>query len=91
MVSNSGNLFQDIDSVLPNVILNVMLQQSEFGREVPCFEVEATAMEPTFDRLYSYLFGLPADAENDPNKALPSAIFILNLDKVRLLYWLCVL
>lgn len=60
------------------------MQQSEFGREVPCFEVEATTMEPTFDRLYSYLFGLPPDAsaDNDPNKALPTAIFILNLDKV---------
>lgn len=41
-------------------------------------------MEPTFDRLYNYLFGLPADAsaDRDPNKAYPTAIFILNLDKV---------
>jgi hypothetical protein len=30
------------------------------------------------------LFGLPADAsaDDDPNKALPTAIFIINLDKV---------
>lgn len=63
------------------------VQQSEYGKEVPCFEVEATAMESTFDRLYSYLFGLPADAgaEHDFNRALPTAIFILNLDKVCLL------
>lgn len=56
--------------------------QSEFGKEVPLFEVEATAVEPTFDRLYSYLFGLPADAAPENNRALPNAIFVLNLDKV---------
>lgn len=56
--------------------------QSEFGKEVPLFEVEATAIEPTFDRLYSYLFGLPADAAPENNRALPNAIFVLNLDKV---------
>lgn len=61
-----------------------LVKQSEFGKEVPCFEVEATAVEPMFDRLYSYLFGLPANAnaEENSNKALPNAIFILNLDKV---------
>uniref|UniRef100_A0A7I4FQ67 DUF7906 domain-containing protein n=1 Tax=Physcomitrium patens TaxID=3218 RepID=A0A7I4FQ67_PHYPA len=61
-------------------------RESEYGKEVPCFEVEATAMESTFDRLYSYLFGLPADAgaEHDFNRALPTAIFILNLDKARM-------
>ncbi|XP_024397913.1 uncharacterized protein [Physcomitrium patens] len=61
-------------------------RESEFGKEVPCFEVEATAVEPTFNRLYSYLFGLPADAsaDLDPNRALPNAIFILNLDKARM-------
>lgn len=46
-------------------------------------------MEPIFDRLYSYLFGLPAtaNAEENANKALPNAIFILNLDKVCSPYW----
>jgi hypothetical protein len=41
-------------------------------------------VEPTFDELYSYLFGLPpaAHSENDMNGPVPSAIFILNLDKV---------
>ncbi len=58
--------------------------QSEFGLEVPLYEVEATSVEPTFDELYSYLFGLPpaAHSENDMNGPVPSAIFILNLDKV---------
>ncbi|CAK9871609.1 unnamed protein product [Sphagnum jensenii] len=61
-------------------------REHEFGLEVPLYEVEATSVEPTFDELYSYLFGLPpaAHSENDMNGPVPSAIFILNLDKVRM-------
>ncbi|KAG0575716.1 hypothetical protein M758_5G026800 [Ceratodon purpureus] len=74
------------DELKHKLVETGLCRESEFGREVPCFEVEATAMEPTFDRLYNYLFGLPADAsaDNDPNKAFPTAIFILNLDKARM-------
>lgn len=58
---------------------------TEFGKEVPLYEVEATTMEPIFQKLYSYIF----DMENggysveETNKAVPSAIFIVNFDKVR--------
>lgn len=74
------------DDIRHSMVEAGVARESEFGREVPCFEIEATTMEPTFDRLYSYLFGLPPDAsaDGDPNKALPTAIFILNLDKARM-------
>lgn len=72
-------------SLASNGNVRAHIRQSDFGKEVPLFEIEATAVEPTFDRLYSYLFGLPADAHSSEelNRALPNAIFILNTDKVR--------
>ncbi|KAK6160981.1 hypothetical protein DH2020_004362 [Rehmannia glutinosa] len=33
-------------------------READFGREVPLFEVEATAVEPEFEKLYSYLFDI---------------------------------
>lgn len=58
--------------------------QSDFGRDVPLFEVEATAVEPVFQNLYSYIF----DVDNarysagEMDRPIPSAIFIVNFDKV---------
>lgn len=58
--------------------------QANFGREVPLFEVEATTVEPEFQKLYSYLF----DIENGGysvegmDRPWPTAIFVVNFDKV---------
>uniref|UniRef100_A0A2P2K0J6 Uncharacterized protein MANES_03G205800 n=1 Tax=Rhizophora mucronata TaxID=61149 RepID=A0A2P2K0J6_RHIMU len=61
-------------------------RESDFGREVPLFEVEATAVEPIFQKLYNYVFDMEgvrySAAEND--RPVPNAIFIVNFDKVRM-------
>ena len=58
--------------------------QTDFGRDVPLFEVEATAVEPVFQKLYSYIFDTEnegyATAERD--RLMPIAIFLVNFDKV---------
>lgn len=61
-------------------------RENEHGKEVPLFEVEATHIETVFNTLYSYLFGYEAGTTSaaDMNRAVPNAIFILNLDKVRM-------
>lgn len=61
-------------------------RETDFGREVPLFEVDAAVVEPVFEKLYSYIF----DIENLQNSAagmdrpVPSAIFVVNFDKVRM-------
>ncbi|KAJ9154617.1 hypothetical protein P3X46_027936 [Hevea brasiliensis] len=61
-------------------------RETDFGREVPLFEVEATVVEPVFHKLYSYIFDMEnmrhTAAEND--RPVPNAIFIVNFDKVRM-------
>lgn len=48
------------------------------------FEVDATAVEPVFQKLYSYIF----DTDNarysaaEMDRPVPIAIFIVNFDKV---------
>eukprot|EP00252_Welwitschia_mirabilis_P008780 TRINITY_DN20945_c0_g1_i1.p1 TRINITY_DN20945_c0_g1~~TRINITY_DN20945_c0_g1_i1.p1 ORF type:complete len:808 (+),score=153.41 TRINITY_DN20945_c0_g1_i1:214-2637(+) len=61
-------------------------RESEYGREVPLFEVEATKLEQTFERLYTYLFGIESgvNSASEINGVVPNAIFILNFDKVRM-------
>ncbi|KAL0348572.1 UNVERIFIED_CONTAM: hypothetical protein Sangu_1085000 [Sesamum angustifolium] len=61
-------------------------REVDFGREVPLFEVEATAVEAEFEKLYSYLFdieheGYPVEEMDRPR---PTAIFVVNFDKVRI-------
>lgn len=61
-------------------------REVDFGREVPLFEVEATDVEPEFEKLYSYLFdiengGYPIEEIDRPR---PTAIFVVNFDKVRI-------
>lgn len=58
--------------------------QSEFGREVPLFEVEATTVEPIFQKLYSYIFDMDSvgSSVTEMDKPVPSAIFLVNFDKV---------
>ncbi|KAJ9181790.1 hypothetical protein P3X46_005848 [Hevea brasiliensis] len=61
-------------------------RETDFGREVPLFEVEAAVVEPVFHKLYSYIFDMEnmryTAAEND--RPVPNAIFIVNFDKVRM-------
>ncbi|KAH0730303.1 hypothetical protein KY289_001491 [Solanum tuberosum] len=61
-------------------------RETDFGREVPLFEVEATAVEPEFQKLYSYLFDLESwgQSAEEMDRPWPTVIFIVNFDKVRL-------
>ncbi|KAL2338942.1 hypothetical protein Fmac_013388 [Flemingia macrophylla] len=61
-------------------------RETEFGREVPLFEVEATAVEGVFQRLYSYIFDVDSvgSSVTEMDRPVPSAIFFVNFDKVRL-------
>ncbi|KAJ7566050.1 hypothetical protein O6H91_02G086100 [Diphasiastrum complanatum] len=63
-----------------------MARKSEFGQEVPLYEIEATSVEPSFQKLYTFLFGFGADTNlaTEMNSPVPNAIFILNFDKVRM-------
>lgn len=58
--------------------------QGDFGKEVPLFEVEATAAEPVFQRLYSYIFDMEDGgvSASEMDRPVPNAIFIVNFDKV---------
>jgi len=70
-----------LDRTLAKAYLNL---QTEFGREVPLFEVEATDVEPVFQRLYSYIFDMDSvgSSVTEMDRPVPSAIFIVNFDKV---------
>ncbi|KAJ7980405.1 Transmembrane protein [Quillaja saponaria] len=61
-------------------------RETEFGREVPAFEVDATAVEPVFQKLYSYIFDIDNEgySATEMDKPVPIAIFIVNFDKVRM-------
>lgn len=61
-------------------------RESDYGREVPLFEVDATAVEPVFQKLYSYIFDMDNRGYNaaEMDRPVPSAIFIVNFDKVRM-------
>lgn len=51
---------------------------------MPLFEVDATAVEPVFQKLYSYIFDMDNSGYNaaEMDRPVPSAIFIVNFDKV---------
>ncbi|XP_019054594.1 PREDICTED: uncharacterized protein LOC104605036 isoform X2 [Nelumbo nucifera] len=61
-------------------------RETEYGREVPLFEVNASAVEPVFHRLYSYIFDIDQSgySETEMDRPVPSAIFVVNFDKVRM-------
>ncbi|CBI22868.3 hypothetical protein VitviT2T_006134 [Vitis vinifera] len=61
-------------------------RESDYGREVPLFGVDATAVEPVFQKLYSYIFDMDNSGYNavEMDRPVPSAIFIVNFDKVRM-------
>lgn len=51
---------------------------------MPLFEVDATVVEPVFQRLYSYIFDTDNSAVSavELDRQVPSAIFVVNFDKV---------
>ncbi|KAI3893392.1 hypothetical protein MKW92_051887 [Papaver armeniacum] len=62
-------------------------RENEFGREVPLFEVDAKVVDPVFERLYSYTFdmnGRGGKSTEDMIRSVPSAIIVVNFDKVRM-------
>jgi hypothetical protein len=60
-------------------------RENEYGREFPLFEVEATTVEPIFERLYSFIFDMePGYSANEMDRPVPVAIFVVNFDKVRM-------
>ncbi|EEF43107.1 uncharacterized protein LOC8258833 [Ricinus communis] len=60
-------------------------RETDFGREVPLFEVEATVVEPVFRKFYSYIFDMDSSyAARENDRPVPNAIFIVNFDKVRM-------
>lgn len=52
---------------------------------MPLFEVDATVVEPVFQRLYSYIFDTDNSAVSamELDRQVPSAIFVVNFDKVQ--------
>ncbi|XBH85368.1 hypothetical protein VPH35_073293 [Triticum aestivum] len=59
-------------------------RESEYGREFPLFEVEATVVEPIFERLYSFIFDMePGRSATEMDRPVPVAIFVVNFDKAR--------
>lgn len=57
--------------------------QSEYGREFPLFEVDATVVEPIFQKLYSFIFDMESGySATEMDRPVPSAIFVVNFDKV---------
>ncbi|XP_038720256.1 uncharacterized protein LOC120012804 isoform X1 [Tripterygium wilfordii] len=60
-------------------------RETDFGRDVPTFDVEATKVEPVFQKLYSYIFDVDeVGVSTDTDGPMPSAIFVVNFDKVRM-------
>ncbi|CAH1421520.1 unnamed protein product [Lactuca virosa] len=59
-------------------------RETDFGREVPVFEINATAVEPEFQKLYSYMFYFEniGYSIEEIDRPMPTAIFIVNFDKV---------
>ncbi|ONK67584.1 uncharacterized protein A4U43_C05F1550 [Asparagus officinalis] len=61
-------------------------RESEYGRQIPLFEIDAAAVEPTFQKLYSFIFDLESGgyAATEMDRPVPAAIFVVNFDKVRM-------
>ncbi|XP_072983753.1 uncharacterized protein [Typha latifolia] len=61
-------------------------RESEYGREFPLFEVDATLVEPIFQKLYSFIFDVESGgySATEMDRPVPAAIFVVNFDKVRM-------
>lgn len=51
---------------------------------MPAFDIEATTVEPVFQQLYTYIFNVDGTGYPTPeiDRPVPTAIFVLNFDKV---------
>ncbi|KAK6160966.1 hypothetical protein DH2020_004347 [Rehmannia glutinosa] len=59
-------------------------READFGREVPLFEVEATAVEPEFEKLYSYLCEIdPRNKDLDLDSLMYGKITPLNEEDMK--------
>ncbi|KAK4767501.1 hypothetical protein SAY86_015251 [Trapa natans] len=73
------------NSLKEAMVLAGKARESDFGREVPLFEIDATAVEPMFHKLYSYIFDVEGGhSSQEMDRPVPNAIFIVNFDKVRM-------
>lgn len=60
-------------------------RENEYGREVSLFEIEATIVEPMFQKLYSFLFDEESGRfTEEMDRPVPTAVFITNFDKIRM-------
>lgn len=62
-------------------------RETEYGRVVPLFEVDAAVVEPVFQQLYSYIFDVDggiSSEQTDMERPVPTVIFVVNFDKVRM-------
>ncbi|CAL1388446.1 unnamed protein product [Linum trigynum] len=62
-------------------------RETDLGREVSLFEVEATAVESVFQKFYSYIFYTETvgfELNRDPDRPSSASIFVVNFDKVRM-------
>lgn len=61
-------------------------RESEYGMVLPLFEVDASTVEPMFQKLYSFIFDMESGgyAATEMDRPVPAAIFIVNFDKVRM-------
>ncbi|CAL1370935.1 unnamed protein product [Linum trigynum] len=62
-------------------------RETDFGREVPLFEVEVTALESVFQKFYSYIFYTETvgfELNTDPDRPSPASTFVVKFDKVRM-------
>lgn len=68
------------------MILVGTARETEFGRQLPLFEIDATVVEPIFQKLYSFIFDVESGgySATEMDRPVPVAIFIVNFDKVRM-------
>ncbi|PKU59342.1 uncharacterized protein LOC110102055 isoform X1 [Dendrobium catenatum] len=60
-------------------------RENEYGRELTLFEIEATMVEPMFQKLYSFLFDEESGrSAEEMDRPVPTAVFLTNFDKVRM-------
>ncbi|KAG0494046.1 hypothetical protein HPP92_005040 [Vanilla planifolia] len=76
-----------LEKALKDAMVNAgTARESEYGRELPLFEIEASVVEPIFKQLYSFIFDEDSGrySVEEMDRPVPSAVFITNFDKVRM-------
>ncbi|GJR72307.1 capsid protein [Tanacetum coccineum] len=80
----SGSSLIALEKAVKAAMVPAGTARADFGREVLAFDVDATAVELEFHKLYSYLFDFENMGYNaeEANRPMPATIFIVNFDKV---------